>query len=465
MVKQLSYFLYFVSFAFYGQTIPVDPTFNEGESGVVGTIYDFAGLPDGKIIIAGHFTHYNDAARQCVARIKADGSLDQTFGAGGAGPSRNDGLTPHIFALKLCPDGKILIGGNFEKYNGQNRKLLVRLNANGTLDTSFNADDVFDSYDPLDNGIHDIELTDDDKIFACGSEGLVKLNSDGSQDISFEAQVSAALDYITQVKVLENGKLIVGGWILETTGFVRLNPDGSVDDSFYDHDGIYGAVNTIHIEENGKILVGGWFNDDAGTIILYRLNEDGSIDETFQTYYQEVVESLPSTGVYCISKYQGKILISGLFDSLGGSGINDVALLNDDGTVDTTFNTGEWATRYIHSLFVQNDTNILVAPHYQEWGEPLDVPGLLRFGDGVMSADSFSESGGVIVLNKDHKMQVISESDVIKNVWFYDVTGRLIDYAYNLNNTFYSFEPQFSGVFFGTIEMHSGKIFDVKTAF
>ena len=389
MLKNLSLLVVFLSFTAYAQTIPIDPTFNEGETGANGDIHDFVALPDGKIIIVGYFTEYNGVDRRCIARINADGSLDESFDPG-VGASRSDGSLPFILSVELCPDGKILIGGNFEKYNEQDKKILVRLKPDGSLDPFFDTGDLFDYYESYDNGIHDIELADDNKIFACGSVGLVKLNDDGSHDASFSPEVSGAFGYTTQVKVLEDGKLIIGGWYLLESGLGRLNPDGSVDDSFYYHENITGVINSIFIEEDGKILAGGLFNDDDSYFFLLRTNEDGALDESFTIQDAETIEEQPNSGVYCIRKHLGKTLVSGLFDSLGNSGIDDIALINSDGTVDASFDTGEWPSRYIRSVFVQNNTNVLVAPHYQSWTEPHDVPGLLRLGDGCNGHKFFS---------------------------------------------------------------------------
>ena len=86
---------------------------------------------DGKILIGGSFTTYNGIACNYIARINADGSLDTGFNPG-------TGTNQYISHITTQSDGKILINGTFTTYNGIARKYIARINADGTLDTSFN---------------------------------------------------------------------------------------------------------------------------------------------------------------------------------------------------------------------------------------------------------------------------------------------------------------------------------------
>src|SRR5262245_4671439 len=81
---------------------------------------------DGKVIFGGGFTMVSNQARGRVARVIADGSLDNTF----ANPNAND----DVYALALQPDGKVLVGGEFSSLGSQTRYALGRLNTNGSLD-------------------------------------------------------------------------------------------------------------------------------------------------------------------------------------------------------------------------------------------------------------------------------------------------------------------------------------------
>ncbi|WP_040401415.1 HYR domain-containing protein, partial [Cecembia lonarensis] len=86
---------------------------------------------DGKLIIGGQFTLYNGVARNQIARLNPDGSLDTSFDPG-------TGATSFVFTTAIQADGKIIIGGIFTEYNGVARNFIARLNGDGSLDTDFN---------------------------------------------------------------------------------------------------------------------------------------------------------------------------------------------------------------------------------------------------------------------------------------------------------------------------------------
>jgi len=115
----------------------LDPTFNPTDVGFgigAGTnsfVNASVLQPDGKIIIGGGFGTFNGAVRNRVARLNADGSLDDTFDPGGGGNNS-------VYSIALQLDGKIVIGGAFTIFNGSVRNNVVRLNADGTLDNTFN---------------------------------------------------------------------------------------------------------------------------------------------------------------------------------------------------------------------------------------------------------------------------------------------------------------------------------------
>jgi uncharacterized delta-60 repeat protein len=98
--------------------------------GFHGGVAAVAVQPDGKVLIAGLFTTVNGTNRNSIARLNADGSLDGSFNPG-------TGVNGTVSSVALQLDGKVLIGGSFTSVNGTNRNNIARLNANGSLDGSF----------------------------------------------------------------------------------------------------------------------------------------------------------------------------------------------------------------------------------------------------------------------------------------------------------------------------------------
>jgi uncharacterized delta-60 repeat protein len=113
---------------------------------------------DGKVLIGGNFTTYDSTSRGYVARLNTDGSLDTSFLATGAGAN---GV---VYSVAVQSDGKILIGGGFTTYNGISRGYIARLNTDGSLDTSFLATGV-----GADDLVRSIAVQSDGKILIGGT--------------------------------------------------------------------------------------------------------------------------------------------------------------------------------------------------------------------------------------------------------------------------------------------------------
>src|SRR5262249_40131529 len=111
--------------------------------------------PDGRIVVGGRFTGVGGAGRGRVARLNADGSLDATFDPGSGA---NDGVR----ALVLQPDGRVLIAGQFTSVNGTPRNRIARLNADGSLDPTF------DPGTGADAQVRTLALQSDGRVLAGG---------------------------------------------------------------------------------------------------------------------------------------------------------------------------------------------------------------------------------------------------------------------------------------------------------
>ena len=111
----------------------IDPTFNAGGSGFGNNAYinSIAVQQDGKILAAGGFDGYNGVPRRNLLRLNADGSLDPSFDPG-SGPDQT------VQAVVCQADGKILIGGHFEQYNSISKRYLARLNGDAVITATSN---------------------------------------------------------------------------------------------------------------------------------------------------------------------------------------------------------------------------------------------------------------------------------------------------------------------------------------
>lgn len=319
-----------------------------------GIVYSVVLQPDGKILVGGSFSSYNtydgpnfiSVPVGRILRLNTDGSIDSTFNSGAVGfNSANE----EVKALALQPDGKILVGGKFTSYNGDSVNRLVRLNADGSRDETFNTGT---GIPPMTTGqgagiVNTIALQSNGKILVGGYftsydgnpvDRLVRLNTNGSYDDSFEHISVGATNgnrRINKIVIQSDDKIIIGGDLLTYNGVakqgsIRLHPDGSHDESFTAPP-ISTGINTISIQTDGKIIIGGNFNKS-----FERLNYDGSTDNTFNV-------GAGFSGVVYASTIQSdnKILVGGNFTSYDGTPINRLIRLDTNINNPPTANAGD----------------------------------------------------------------------------------------------------------------------------
>jgi len=355
--------------------------------------------PDGKIIIAGAFNVHNNAPANYIIRLNADGSKDTAFNPGNFTFQQNV-VKKVLRKVVLQPDGKILVAGNISAYAGAAHNSMVRLNPNGSTDTSFHASTQFES------DFYYFDLQPDGKIVVVHSDYYPKrLNADGSDDPSFHVYTSGTFSKIRNLTIRNDGKIYLAGkgtFFSGTQYLVRLNADGYYDNTFstnsfylnFPPDSTSNGVYALLVQPDGKLLVGGNFSKYGGQPVagIMRLNDDATLDPTFQgkvTHlingysYQDHIDHLsfhpngnviatgyikyynqdyagnivmlnPSNGSRVTSfqnickgfdkaaerifiQPDGKMIVTGWFHSYNGAATDKIVRLNPDGSVDTSF--------------------------------------------------------------------------------------------------------------------------------
>jgi uncharacterized delta-60 repeat protein len=346
-----------------GQDGAVDLTFNPG-TGANGNVWTVATQPDGKVLIGGLFTSYNGTPRNYLARLNSDGSLDTTFLNTGIGANSN------VRAIAVQPDGKILIGGDFNSYNGTPRARLARLNTDGSLDPNFDSGVVG-------SNVFAVVVQPNGKILIGGTFGLysgevrsriARINPDGSLDTTFDHSTGAN-SQVRAIAMQPDGKILIGGQFtfyddITRNHIARLKTDGSLDTSFLNPDiigttgtGANAFVRTIELQPDGKILIGGDFTTYNGTPRnhLARINPDGTLDTTFN----------PGTGAdsvvgAVVVQPDTRILIAGGFTNYNGTPRNRLARINSDGSLDPNFNPNSGANGEVRTLMMQPEGKVLI---------------------------------------------------------------------------------------------------------
>lgn len=297
-------------------------------------------VTNGQILVGGSFYLYNDIVVGRIARLNSDGSLDTSFNFDGTG------FNSPVDAIEVLSNGQILVGGGFTSYNYISVGKIVLLNSNGSLDINFNLGNT-----GINGAVRTIELLSNEQILVSGTfysnntnKGKIALlNSNGSLDTSFNFPAgSFGFSEINSIKVLSSGQILVGGFFLfggtHIGKIVRLNPNGSLDPNFNtDEIEFSNSVSAIEALPNGQILVG---SSSMGTYLsgLVRINSSGSLDTSFNSGGTGF-NTGPNSGVNAIEVLSnGQILVGGNFSSYNGTYVgNNIALLNSDGSLDTSF--------------------------------------------------------------------------------------------------------------------------------
>jgi uncharacterized delta-60 repeat protein len=331
----------------------LDMTFNPG-SGANGAIYCMALQTNGQIVIGGNFTTFNGANQSHVARLNADGSLDSSFYPG-VGPV---GYDPVVVDVAVQPDGEILIGGGFFNLNGLSWNEPARFRLDGSVDTSFNTSAANGAGVPYGNGV----------VLA------IAVQSDG--------------------KVLIGGSFLGialgNGYATNRNNIARLNTNGSFDGTFNPGAGANYSVLALGLQSNGQVIIGGSFTsiNNSNRNYLARLNTGGSVDSSFIALIQDGnVQSLVVTP-------EDKIVIGGGFTSINGYSRNYIARLNTDGSVDTSFNPGLGANSQVTSVSLQTDGKVIISGGFTTFNGVSVAGGLARLNTNGALDVTFSPGTG-----------------------------------------------------------------------
>jgi uncharacterized delta-60 repeat protein len=326
---------------------------------------------NGQIIAGGNFTTVNGQSENHIARLNTDGTLDST-----GFMSLLSGVNGPVRALANQDDDRVVIGGAFTQVNGVVRNGISRLMVDGSLDSSFNPGSGADSpvyalAQTFVNGLH--------KIYAGGAfttynssttPGVVRLNDDGTIDSSF-ADGSGANGAVFALAVYPTnspmaGKVLVGGVFtnfnsMPVNRLVRLNADGSMDTNFSTSigTGANDAIRSIVLQADDEILLGGDFTNFNGVALnhIARLNANGTTDTNFTA--NAGMGANGSVNAIALQS-DNRIVVAGQFTQASGVTRNNLTRLLPTGAVDPTINFGAGANADVDAVLVQPADQMLI---------------------------------------------------------------------------------------------------------
>lgn len=310
-------------------------------SGFNNTVTKVIECSDGKILVTGSFNRYYDRTVNCLVKLNPDATLDTLFNYNNVGADISN-TVPQINDMDTALGGKIYITGIFTSYNGQPASYVARLNADGTLDNTFN-------YAGNNNGTSTnlkIKVYQNNKLLVYNGNYLVRLNNDGSIDNSFTTNISGI---IKDIAILPDGKIVCVGVLTPNNNFtiyiniIRLNTNGTEDNTFTPPTLIQVANNNftkIIPLNNGQFIVLVECSNNPNNVPynkrIIRINSNGTIDNTFNP---------PGVGFTVLGtsfsnillQPDGKMVIGGLLYSFNNQPVNEIIRLMPDGSYDNTF--------------------------------------------------------------------------------------------------------------------------------
>lgn len=335
------------------------------DEGFSYTVWATAPAADGAgdIYVGGQFAWFRNYLVNGIVRLNADGSIDSGFDMG-------SGFNGAVLAIAPATDGSgdIYVGGSFTSYRGNTANHIIRLNADGSVDSGFDTGDGFNdivwTVKEAQDGSGDIYAGGNFNSYDSNSAvRLARINSDGSFDAGFNVGAGAS-DVVTTLAIEAGGGgdlVYVGGDFTfinaSPSAFIaRLQDDGSVDGGFNVGAGFDDSVEAIALANDGSgdIYAGGRFleYDSNASVRIARLNNDGSFDAAFATS-----AGFNST-VYAIAVdpgTPGQLYAAGAFSSYDGNTHRAIACLNSVGFVCSGFSSGAGFDYITLALAFTND--------------------------------------------------------------------------------------------------------------
>ncbi len=309
-------------------------------------------LADGKILIAG-FDYRTTSSTFAITKQNSDGSLDNSFNGTGKQTIAFSGFSySYGKTIALTTDGKIVFGGSI--FNGSDYDFaLTRLNANGSIDSTFGSNGyVVLNINSENDELNVLAIDTVGRIYGAGytfsnfqkEMVVVRFLANGSIDSTFgsngiaELNISSGDDVVNSIKIQTDGKIILAGNSNSIPSYltvVRLDSNGFLDFATtlpYSSQG-----QGVDIQNDSKIVVAG---SAVGVAAVFRFNTDGSVDSLFGNNGRAlnfISTTSIDAGWSVLVDANNKILVGGNAYEPGTPRLTTLYRFNSDGSKDTTF--------------------------------------------------------------------------------------------------------------------------------
>ncbi len=314
---------------------------------------DVAIQADGKIVVVGSAS----TDQGLIARYNQNGTLDTTFNGTGKRIIPSNRIND-VFVVAIQADGKIIVGGNVMN---SERMVLARYNVNGSIDTTFSGDGFITIFFELSSTLSDLAIQPDGKIVAVGYSRrndnsvdwvTARINADGTLDTSFGDGGKVFTDfsqssYARAVSVLPSGRILIAGsggadfalaqYTANGSPVISFGTGGKVTTDFYSAPD---RINDIKVQPDGKIVAAGYAFQSVGyNFALARYNSNGTLDTSFDEDGKVVTNLNPNDDDKAnglVLQSDGKIIAVGTNDNYNNTDFSLVRY-NPNGSLDTSF--------------------------------------------------------------------------------------------------------------------------------
>ena len=292
----------------------------------------------------------------------------------------------NILAITEAQNGKTYVGGDFTGASNVFAPKIIRLNNDGTRDTTFLPDSNSQN-------VYSLQELSDGKLLVGRDGSIQRLNADGTTDNSFSTVTTNGL--VQSFAVFPNGKILAGGSFTTINGstknrIVMLNSDGTVDSNFVIgtgtgiNNGFNNDVYIVRLANDGSLFIGGKFTTFKGTTVnrIAKISNTGILDTAFHS---------GNTGfnndVWTIEFMDdSNPLIGGLFTSYKGVNNNSILKINLNGNIDGSFDTGTADSNgYVYKIINNGSNNIFLSGTFLKYKSTFTNQAFIVNNDGSVN--------------------------------------------------------------------------------
>ena len=338
--------------------------------------------PDGKIVVVGYFTTFKTVTANYIIRLNSDGTIDTSFNIGSGFNYSTSGIVQQT-------DGKFVIIGSFTSYNGVSANNIIRLNLDGSVDTSFNIGYGF-SYNPPTK----IAIQSDGKFVIAGYftsyngssiSRIIRLNSNGTRDTSFNPGSGfISGSNFTGLGVLSNGQIIVAGRLIKYNGvscpmMIKINSDGTRDTSFQytnttSSKSIEAMLITLDLINGTDKITIATYDSSTSSSALERYLYNGSFNTAILSGSPTNSVNGAITAIHLLESSPVDLyLLSGTFTELrtlsGNIPANRIIRIDSNGNKDNTFNYGTGFNSGAKVIVFQTNGKYLLSGNFTTYND------------------------------------------------------------------------------------------------